>query len=65
MNCLKEKNGSTALMLVVIGGDLNILELSLARKPTVNLKDVHGTTALMLAENTNNEPIVKILHQLG
>ena len=59
------KNGTTPLMKAVKANNGKAIELLLAHKPDVNLKDNKGFTALDLAGNGRSKKTVAMLEQAG
>lgn len=68
---VKNKYNSTVLMAICshyndeVGIDMNLMRLLIKQNTDVNLQDLDGETALMLAARYGNIEVVKLLLQLG
>ncbi len=61
----RTREGNNLLMLAVLSGKPEVLQLVLHKGPNVNERNQHGDTALMLAASAGNQAMVERLIQAG
>jgi len=62
---IKSRDGSTVLMVAALSGNLDLVNVFLARHAEVNARDHNGTTALRCAKRQRRSAVAQRLKQAG